>query len=159
MRSKWWFLAASIGCAGVVDDDTGAPDTDATDTDTDADTDTDDPDGFALVGSYVDTWGTQHTITEELWTQTFPNGDGERYHLVGHDNGERWAIARNDADNPWNADKYSRFDWVVDGGDLWYCQSVFDAETADDARNATPADPGDRDGGCGGFTWTALTPS
>lgn len=159
MRSKWWILAALIGCTGEGVDDTDAPDTDAPDTD---DTDTDDPvdpDRFALVGEYVDVWGTQHTITEVLWIQTFPNGEGERYHILDHDNGARWAIARNDADNPWNANLFSRFDWTVDGDDLWYCQSVYDAATEDDAREATPADPSDLDGGCGGFTWTALTPS
>lgn len=153
-------LLALAGCADnrppEQDTDTGAPN----DTDEPADTDepdTDEPEGLAIVGTWTDDWGTQHHIDEALWKQVYPNGDDERYHLLDHDNAARWVVARNDEANPWNPELYSRFDWLRDGDVLHVCQSVFDAEDADAARQAAPADPEDLDGGCGGFSWSTLT--
>lgn len=161
MNIRWWFLAALVGCIDA-HPDTGVADTDVGDTDPTPDTDTDDtgePTGLALAGHYTDSWGTQHVITETTWTQTYPNDDQELYHVQGYDNDERWVVAQNDVENAWNGGLYSRFDWHrADDDSLWYCQSAFAAQSADEAQAATPADPADLDAGCGGFSWTALTP-
>jgi hypothetical protein len=68
-------------------------------------------------------------------------------------------VARNDATNAFNPGLFSRFEWVMAGTDLYYCQAVFDA--ADEAAALSAARP-DRAtpaaSGCGGFPWSLLVP-
>ena len=68
--------------------------------------------------------------------------------------------AQNDAANMFNPGLYSRFDWVVDGEDVFVCQAAFDKATAQDAAAVAPSDDSDPlNGGCGGmFPWTQLLP-
>jgi hypothetical protein len=117
---------------------------------------TGDPEPLAIVGDYVDDFMTEHSISEELWTFA-----GESYSasfsIAEYDNEQRWLVARNDDGNDFNPGLWSRFDWAWAADDLWYCQSVFDGETVDDAL-AGGADAEDLMMGCGGFAWTMLTP-
>lgn len=55
--------------------------------------------------------------------------------------------------------KYSKFDFYSENGQLYYCQTAFKSDTADEALATTPeADMTDLDGkGCGGqFPWSKL---
>ena len=106
----------------------------------------------------MDAWGVAHEIDDTTWTQAYPGYPADIYHLTQYSNAERWAVAENDAGNAFNAGLYSRFDWAEDGGEIYYCQTVYDASTETDALAATPADSADLAAGCGGFSWTHLTP-
>jgi hypothetical protein len=112
-------------------------------------------DPLELAGDYVDEWGTPHDITSELWEQPgFSTWAISRY-----SNLDRFVIARNAADAPFAAGRWSRFDWVEAGGELYYCQTAYDAATEYVARTTAAADPTDPAvGGCGafGFAWTRL---
>ena len=66
-----------------------------------------------------------------------------------------YLIAENDAGNSYNPGLFSKFEWTMDNGDLYYCQSAYNAATAADAMNAA-ADATDIAAGCGGFGWTGL---
>ncbi len=115
--------------------------------------------GLEIAGTYLDEWGTDHTITDDTWTMDFGGGMSSVFHVLSYDNDADFLVAQNDAQNDYNPGLYSRFDWTMAMGSLWYCQTVFDAMTAADAENAPAADPTDPStGGCGGFPWTNLTP-
>jgi hypothetical protein len=129
----------------------------------DADTDTDTPDNVSIIGEWVDSFATEHDISAESWVQRANDPmtmmvATSTYAIVSIDADSMVIIAENDANNAFFPGKFSRFDWVQDGDQLYFCQSAFDAETADAAANVDPPDPSDpANGGCGGmFPWSAL---
>jgi hypothetical protein len=69
------------------------------------------------------------------------------------------VIALNDEDT-YSPGLWSRFDWTWDAdGELYYCQSVYDAETEEAAVEGDDAsDASELDAGCAGFSWTMLSP-
>ena len=106
--------------------------------------------GFALAGVHTDEWGDSHTITDESWT----NAAGS-FAIAEYDNEAMWAVAQNADTNEYFPGLWSRFDWTYDGETLYYCQSVYDGATIDDAK-AGSADAADLTMGCSGFAWTRL---
>jgi hypothetical protein len=110
-----------------------------------------------IVGTWVDDFGTTHVIDELAWEMT---GDGwsSLFHVESVFDDEAFLVARNDSANDYSPDLYSRFDWTTDeDGELWVCQSVFDAETAAAAEGAAAPDATDpATGGCGTFPWSHL---
>jgi len=112
---------------------------------------------LAIAGVWTDGFGT-HTI-DDAWTQDYGDGSPLIFVFDAYSNVDRWAVAQNDSDNAFNPDLFSRFEWTwTDEGTLAFCQSVFDAATADEARDAERANAGDLDAGCAGFAWSTLDP-
>jgi hypothetical protein len=149
-------LALLTACGETKDtSDTAAPGTEPPTTDSSS-TETE-GDSLAIVGVYIDSWGTDHDIGEATWTQA---AGSTVFHITQYDNAEAWVVAENDAANDWNAGLWSRFDWTWDGdGRLWYCQVAYDATSEDAALTAAAPDPSDPGAsGCGGFSWTELIP-
>ncbi|MBO4712171.1 hypothetical protein J5681_09715 [bacterium] len=130
-------------------------DTDAdTDTDTDADTGTEEP--LEIIGSYLDDWGTFHVISEADWSMESSYGKSV-YHISQYDNEQDFVIAQNDKDNEYNPELWSRFDYTEKDGDLYYCQTAFDAESEEAALATAAADKTDpATSGCGDYPWTKL---
>jgi hypothetical protein len=111
-----------------------------------------------IAGTYSDDFGGSHEITSDSWTQVYESGTSV-FNISQVSNKDSYLIAQNDADNEYNPELWSRFDWTERDGSLWYCQTVFDAETEQEALDADPADDSDpANGGCGGFAWTELKP-
>jgi hypothetical protein len=108
-----------------------------------------------VVGSYTDTYGTSHAITEDTWTQN-TDGGVSVFHITQYSNAERYLVAKGDSANEYNPSLWSRFDWIKKGDKLYYCQSTYDASTEAEAVKAKPADSSDLDKGCGGFSWSEL---
>ncbi|HOI10954.1 MAG TPA: hypothetical protein PK313_10815 [Myxococcota bacterium] len=109
-----------------------------------------------IEGTYTDPWGGAVEITSDQVTLA---GMG-RYLVASFDNGGNWLVAQNAADNDYNPDLWSRFDWTEHAGSLYLCQTAYAAATEAAARDTAPADPSDpANGGCGGFAWTLLTPA
>ena len=107
---------------------------------------------FPLTGGWDDSWGGTHAIDAFTWA----SGDAT-FSIAEVDAAAGWAVAQNGADNGWNPELWSRFEWTQDGaGAVWYCQAVYDAATEAEARAAAPADAADLLSGCGGFSWTEL---
>ena len=109
--------------------------------------------GLDIAGDYVDSWGSSHTITENMWTT-----DGSSmFHIAYMSNEEQVVIAQNDDENEYNPSLWSRFDWTENDAGLWYCQTAYAAETQDAAMATEAADATDPEtAGCGGFGWTKL---
>jgi len=106
-----------------------------------------------IAGSYTDEYGSMHTIGAQAW-----NLDTSVFHVLAVDNDTDHLIARNDAANDFSPDLYSRFDWHVEGQDIHYCQTSYDAASQEAAEATEPADGADLLMGCSGFPWTLLTP-
>lgn len=112
---------------------------------------------LAIIGNYKDDWGTSHKVTAESWTQT-SGGDTSIFAIEQYSNEDHYAIAHNSGKNAYNPSKWSRFDWTEKGGDLYFCQTVYDAASEAKALAAKPADAAKlTTDGCSGFPWTKLT--
>lgn len=112
---------------------------------------------IAVEGNWLDSYGTSHVITDTLWTQNMGDYGVSTFLISVFDNSAGYAIAQNGADNSFNANLWSRFDWhFANDGILWYCQTAFSAETESAAIATTAANSADLDTGCNGFPWTAL---
>ena len=121
--------------------------------------------GIAVQGRYLDDFGTTHTITDASWTQRTDDVTSV-FHLLSFDNERTFAIGHNDAGNDFSPDKFSRLDWVNHDGELYFCQTAYDAASAEAAQGTTRGDDTDpATGGCGaptpdnpnGFPWSKLT--
>lgn len=111
------------------------------------------PAGLEIVGSYTDSWGGSHTVTEETWAS-----GSASWAIAAYDNEGDHLVAQNAATNTYFPGLWSRYDWLWSGAELYYCQSAYDAATQADAQAAS-ADRTDLGAGCGGFGWTLLTPA
>ena len=78
-----------------------------------------------LIGRYSDSYGGSHIISNTAWFQPSEYGD-TLFHITQFDSEKDFIIAQNDAANPWNPEKWSRFDYVIDGGKIYLCQIAFD---------------------------------
>ncbi len=104
-----------------------------------------------IAGTYLDDFGGTQRVSDTEWRS------GEAlFQVVDWSNEERWLIARNDPDNDYNAGAYSRFEWKLEGELAYYCHSVYDADSASEARAAPRAASDDLEHGCSGFSWSAL---
>ena len=117
-----------------------------------------------IEGVYLDNyWGTgfgsRHTISAVLWRQDAEDASVNKFDILKFDNGRDFLVAQNDAGNAYFPGLFSRFDWTVSAGDLYYCQVAYnaaDAATAEANMSADRSDPANS--GCSGFSWTRLDP-
>ncbi|MCB9653028.1 MAG: hypothetical protein H6729_02705 [Deltaproteobacteria bacterium] len=111
-------------------------------------------DSLAIVGAYVDDFGSSHQITDAQWSI-----DDARFAILEFSNSDHVLIAANAPENAYFPGKFSRFDWTrADDDTLWYCQTAYDKSSLEDARAVLPADPARLDSsGCSGFPWSRLT--
>jgi hypothetical protein len=111
-----------------------------------------------IAGRYDEAMFSMHTIEGDRWEiegMDFSAG----FTLTVVNNGEDWAVARNDATNAFSPGLYSRFEWTMSAGSLYYCQVAFDAADEAAALAATRPDrAAPSTSGCGGFPWSLLTP-
>jgi hypothetical protein len=105
-----------------------------------------------IAGNYTDNFGYLQSISAPFWLSgTF------LFEVCSVDETKHAIVARNNERNPYEPNKYSRFEWTESGNRLWYCQSVFNAASAADATAVTPADASNpAQGGCGGAPWSNL---
>lgn len=166
MRTLWALATITlVACDAGDTDETDTMDADTSDdVDTDeTDTDPVDPDPAPIVGAWAEVGGTfpdqsvwgYPEVSETTWT----DGYGGSYVIEAWVLDPGYAIAQNAESNPYNPGKYSRFDFASDGEDgFYYCQSAYAAATAAEAEATPRADDADFAAGCGGFTWSHLTP-
>lgn len=106
-----------------------------------------------VIGNFVDTYNGTHTISSTQWS----NGSST-YNLIENYTADKYIIAQNGSSNTYNPSKYSRFDWVISGTDLYYCQIAYDKDTAAEAKAVnTAVDTSPSTGGCGSFAWSKIT--
>lgn len=112
-----------------------------------------------IAGSYSDDFGTIHTIGESEWLMDFGEFGSASFSVLQFSNAGDFLVAQNGADNSFNADFFSRFDWTTFEDDLYFCQGTFDAATEAEAEAVDTMERTDpSSGGCGDFPWSKLTP-
>ncbi len=155
MRATLLCVIVWMGC----DEEPGTLTTPNDSGDLPADTDVLEGEDLSIAGSYTDEFGVDHTIDELEWVQVSAYGTLS-FAVLSFDNAGQALIAQNGSSNAFNPDLYSHFDWVEGtDGDLFYCQTAFDAATEEAAENTPRADDSDpANAGCGGFAWTNLEP-
>jgi len=113
---------------------------------------------LTLIGTYTDDNLVTHTITEELWDA----GPERIFNISQFDNLSGFLIAQNgETNNPQygNPERWSKFQWYnTENGELFYCQSISDAESEDAALTAN-ANVADLSLGCAGSPWTEIRSS
>lgn len=154
IKSSIFVLSMSllVACADKGDDTAGGDDTSDTDTDTSAAT------GIEIAGSWLDNYGSDHTVSDTEWSSY---GGASVVHLSQYDNAQDFTVGQNDAANEYNPELFSRFDWYTDdAGQLWFCTTAYAAASEEEALNTAAADHTDpATTGCGGFPWSSLTPA
>jgi hypothetical protein len=113
--------------------------------------------GVSIAGRFTDSFGTAHWISTGRWIQ----GEGAEasiFWVQSYDEAEQVIIAQNDANNAFSPSLFSRFDFVWHEDALFFCQSSFDAQSAEAALAVARGDDADPTvGGCGGtFPWSGL---
>ena len=105
-------------------------------------------------GTYTDNWGYTQEFTDSQWAN-----DTSTFSILERNESGKYMIAQNGANNAYNPSKFSRIDFTKDSNDdLYYCQIAYDKDTAAEAEAVETADANDLTGGCGGFSWSKLTP-
>jgi len=112
-----------------------------------------------VLGRFEDDYGSRHVITATDWQ----HGKAARYRIVEWNPARQFLVAANDAANPSDPGKWSRFDWMIlpagsgDPAYTWaYCMSAYDASTqaaaaaVETAKRETPRT------GCSGFPFTRM---
>jgi hypothetical protein len=115
------------------------------------------PGPLATIGQYNDSGGFFHAVFQDAWHMGSLGAGGAVFTFSQYDNEEGWAIAQNHAGNAWFPGLWSRFDWIVSAGDVWFCQTEYEA--ADEATALAAPAPDATDpaaSGCGGFSWSNL---
>ncbi|MCA9562958.1 MAG: hypothetical protein KC561_05690 [Myxococcales bacterium] len=110
-----------------------------------------------LEGHWIDQFGTNHHIHGNQWQMMFDGSDPGVFQIAEIDEAG-FFIARNSVDNAFAAGLWSRFDYVEDNGNYWFCQTAYDAATFADAASASAPDASNPEtSGCAGVAWSSLT--
>ena len=111
-----------------------------------------------IIGRYADGWGGTHVISATAWFQPSSWGD-TLFHITKVDTENDFIIAHNDDELAFAGyeGKWSRFDYVIKDGKIYYCQIASLEETEEAALAVTTADKTDPEtSGCNGYSWTEL---
>ncbi len=107
---------------------------------------------IAIAGKYTDSFGGKSIISSRFWDTAW---------IVEFDNAKRVAITQNAADDKYNPSKFSKVVWTAPAAGSFYTCTVdygLDSAALASATTKTADDSAPDKSGCGGFSWTKLTP-
>jgi len=107
---------------------------------------------IAIAGTWKNNFGGTDTISSRKWNTAA---------ISLFDNVKHWAITQNAADDKYYPSKFTKVVWTKSsGGSLSYCMVDFGLDSVALAQATTKIadDTAPDNGGCGGFSWTKLTP-
>ena len=106
-----------------------------------------------IIGNYTDNFGGTQQVTQTRWVSGTLG-----FQIRAYSNAGNFLAAQNDLTNAFSPGKFSRFSWTTFQASLYFCQNPFSAETFEAAFSGAPDSTDPNTGGCGGFSWTQLTP-
>jgi hypothetical protein len=123
----------------------------------------DDTDGGAataleIIGTWADSYGGLHTISDNSWDDGLSPRSVQDF-----DNNANWVVTQNAPDDEYSPDMFNYVVWTdADANGMWWtCTVGYGIATLDEAL-AVPNTADDSDpatDGCGGFSWTSMTPA
>lgn len=109
-----------------------------------------------LTGNFTDDYGIKYSISDSLWIQH----PGTKYHILKWDREKQYIIARNDAQNKSDGNKYTRIDYMMfqdmEPYQWGFCLSAYKAETDKDAEKMAVADRQNPKKGCNGYPFSRM---
>ncbi|RYF18592.1 MAG: hypothetical protein EOO42_15120 [Flavobacteriales bacterium] len=110
---------------------------------------------FAL-GTFTDDYGISYTINDTLWVQN----PKTKYQIIKWNPEKQYLVAKNDASNKTDGNKYTRIDYMTFTGMapyLWgFCLTAYDAETDLIAEQTAAADRQNPKKGCNGYPFSRM---
>ena len=107
---------------------------------------------IAIAGKYNDNFGGKSIVSSRWW---------DTASMQKFDSTLRWAITQNAANDPYNPSKFAKVVWTAPtAGSFYTCMVDYGLDSADLAMATTKTadDSAPDKSGCGGFSWTKLTP-
>ena len=110
-------------------------------------------------GRMTDEWGTSWTITGDTITTGSEDWGYTIYIVDVIDATTLTVIAQTACDSTYNPGDWAVFEFEMEGGDLYTCQSTYNAKSAEEAATAERANKADLlVAGCNGSPWTNMGP-
>ena len=108
------------------------------------------------VGNFTDDYKITYSISDTLWVQ---NGYA-KYHIIKWNPEQQYLVAKNDANNKSDANKYTRIDYMTFIGmepyNWGFCLTVYDAETDEIAEKTASVDRQNPTKGCNGYPFSRM---
>jgi hypothetical protein len=109
-----------------------------------------------MYGNFTDDYGIQYEINTKTW-RLLPD---MTFHILSWNKKEEYLLARNDKNNPSDAGKYSRIDYMKLTGmtpyEWAFCISAYDASSIQEAEKTEVADRSNPKKGCNGFPFSRM---
>ncbi len=110
---------------------------------------------FAL-GSFMDDYGITYSINDTLWVQN----PTTKYHIIKWNPEKQYLVAKNDAGNKTDGNKYTRIDYMTFSNmEPWrwgFCLTVYDAATDQIAEQTAYVDRQNPKKGCNGYPFSRM---
>lgn len=109
-----------------------------------------------MIGTFTDDYKITYIINDTLWIQH----PSSKYHIIKWNTEKQYVIAKNDAANQSDSNKYTRIDYMTFTGMapyLWgFCLTVYDAATDQIAEATAKADRENPKKGCNGYPFSRM---
>ena len=109
-----------------------------------------------VLGAFKDDYGISYSINDTLWIQN-PN---IKYHIIKWNSKKQYLVAKNDAKNITDGNKYTRIDFMIFNEMepyLWgFCLTAYDAETDIIAEKNAYVDRQNPKKGCNGYPFSRM---
>jgi hypothetical protein len=109
-----------------------------------------------VLGAFKDDYGISYLINDTLWLQN-PN---IKFHIIKWNLKKQYLVAKNDAKNITDGNKYTRIDYMIFNQMepyLWgFCLTAYDAETDIIAEKTAFVDRQNPKKGCNGYPFSRM---
>ncbi len=110
---------------------------------------------FAL-GNFTDDYGIAYSINDSLWVQN----PSMKFHIIKWNAEKQYLVAKNDASNKEDANKYTRIDYMKFTGmapyNWGFCLTVYNAESDEIAEKTAYVDRLNPKKGCNGYPFSRM---
>lgn len=111
-----------------------------------------------LVGTFTDDYKIEYHISDSVWLQK-PN---IKYHVLKIDTAKQYILLKNDSQNKFDANLYTRIDYMYFQNMLpftWgFCLTSYKAKTLEEAEATASADRANPKKGCNGYPFSRMAP-
>ena len=111
-----------------------------------------------IIGDFQDDYDIEYKLSEEQ----FILKPSTRFHIISWNINEQYFIAKNDSLNNYDANLYSRIDWMklddMKPFEWAFCLSAYNAVSPDSARSVQIADRSKPKTGCNGYPFSRMKP-